>query len=86
MMTVAEVLESGRPGWQATEEGLIVMDLGEYQVVIEPLLFGASYLAVYKIPMLDDGEVWFPDMGGELVGEKMPITLGTPAQRKEQNR
>lgn len=79
MKTAFEVVADPTSGWEIDEEyGLITMDLGEHFVQIEPLLYGASSLAVYRKP---DPDAWLPDIGGELVGEKMPITLGTPAQR-----
>lgn len=81
MKTAPAIVMDPKSGWQFdAETGLITMDLGEHFVQIEPLLYGASYLAVYRKP---DHDAWSPDMGGELVGEKMPITIGTPAQRGE---
>lgn len=71
---VHEILNSaprneGTPAWRYDEYGLVIA-VRDIEVRIEPLLFGGAYLAVYEMT------------GGEptLVGEKMPITLGTPAQ------
>lgn len=81
MKTAFAVVMDPKSGWELDEAtGLITMDLGDHFVQIEPLLYGASYLAVYRKA---DPDPWLPDQGGELVGHKMPITIGTPAQRGE---
>ena len=74
MKTVHEILNSApkdesTPAWREDEYGL-VMAVRDIEVRIEPLLFGGAYIAVYT---MIDGEP-------TLVGEKMPITLGSPAQ------
>ena len=75
MKTVYEVLESASENedasaWREDEYG-IVMYVQGFEIRIEPLLFGGAYLAVYEIG--DWGDT-------DLVGEKLPITLGTPAR------
>lgn len=73
MKTVDEVLQSERAGWKEDEYGIAIqLDGEDIQVRIEPLLFGAAYLAVYRRNQSESE--W------DLVGEKMPITLGTPKQ------
>lgn len=71
MKTPYEVLETSGSQWEQDEYG-IRMQVNGVEVRIEPLLFGGAYLAVYQ---LASGEPI-------LVGEKMPITLGTPGQRR----
>lgn len=69
MKTVEEVLDNVKSGWVSDETGVCMGLQGEFGLIeirIEPLLYGGYYLAVYQ--------------GGDLVGDKLPITLGTPAQ------
>lgn len=74
MKTPEQVLENPLSGWEIDIPGIVMTLLdGQYEVRIEPLLFGGAYLAVYRHSAVTD-EL-------DLIGEKMPITLGTPAQR-----
>lgn len=73
MRTPEQILNNSTSAWEVDDRG-IVMTLaeGQYEVRIEPLLFGAAHLAVYRRSSVNDEY--------DLIGEKMPITLGTPAQ------
>ena len=66
MKTIDEVLATQNAHWKEDEHGLYLHWGSVIEIRIEPLLWGAAYLAVY--------------IEGELIGEKLPITLGTPAQ------
>lgn len=76
MKTVAEVIEGAPdnekvPAWREDEYG-IVMYVKGIEVRVEPFLWGGAHLAVYE---MIDGEP-------ALVGEKLPVTLGTPGQNR----
>lgn len=66
-----EILNKRGTKWKQDEYGIVLRPSDTIEVRLEPIFEsqGAYYLAVYRQT--------------ELVGEKMPISLGTPGQRKE---
>lgn len=65
-----EALTDG--GWVQDEGGWVLRPTASIEVRLEPLLFGGWYLAVYQENQFDANEY-------DLVGEKVPVSLGTPA-------
>lgn len=72
MKTIEELLASdAQNGWKRDEHGYYMRFNEDIEVRIEPLLFGAAYVAVYDLAY------------GSLIGEKFPITIDTPARNRK---
>ena len=60
------VANDSKQGWHIDDHGALCLRVDGIDIMVEPLLFGGCCLAVYQ----DD----------YLIADKLPMTLGTPAQ------